>query len=90
MGVMGGYAKGAMKLAFYKNFRATVNRKEVEDRTGLEMDAGMGTKPEVYRQMKLVRLSRPDTELCPSRSVSIAYVFSTEYPSGTRWSRFLD
>jgi hypothetical protein len=52
MGGMGGEARGKTKIECYKNFRRRVNRKEVEERTGLYMDAGTGTKPELYEQMK--------------------------------------
>jgi hypothetical protein len=57
MGGMHGYARGKTKLECYKTFRRKVNRKKIEDRTGLEMDAGGGTKQEVYSQMK----KDPDT-----------------------------
>jgi hypothetical protein len=52
MGGMHGYARGKTKLACYKNFRRKVNRREIEESTNLTMDAGNGTKQEVYRQMK--------------------------------------
>jgi hypothetical protein len=52
MGGMHGYIRGKTKLACYKKFRKEVNRKEIEESTDLSMDAGGGTKPEVYRQMK--------------------------------------
>jgi hypothetical protein len=46
MGGMGGQIRGKTKIEVYKKFRASVNRKEIEDRTGLYMDAGNGTKPD--------------------------------------------
>jgi hypothetical protein len=52
MGGMGGFVRGRTKVEVYKKFRAEVNRKKVEASTGLYMDAGEGTKPEVYAQMK--------------------------------------
>ena len=52
MGGMHGYARGKTKLECYKNFRRKVNRKKIEESTGLYMDAGVGTKPELYAQMK--------------------------------------
>jgi len=52
MGGMHGYARGKTKLACYKEFRRKVNRQRIEDRSGLYMDAGTGTKPELYAQMK--------------------------------------
>ncbi len=52
MGGMGGQIRGKTKIEVYKKFRAKVNRKEVEDRTGLYMDAGNGTKPDLYKSMK--------------------------------------
>jgi hypothetical protein len=52
MGGMGGAIRGKTKLEVYKKFRARVNRKDIEDRTGLYMDAGNGTKPDLYRSMK--------------------------------------
>ena len=51
MGGMGGFVRGRTKV-IYKKFRAEVNRKEVEASTGPSMDAGEGTKPEVYAQTK--------------------------------------
>jgi hypothetical protein len=57
MGGMHGYVRGRTKIEVYKKFRAEVNRKEIEESTGLYMDAGEGTKPEVYAQMK----KDPDT-----------------------------
>ncbi len=48
MGGMGSYIRGKTKLEVYKRFRAEVNRKETEERTGLYMDAGLGTKPTLY------------------------------------------
>jgi hypothetical protein len=52
MGGMGGEIRGKTKIAVYKKFRAKVNRQEIEERTGLYMDAGNGTKPELYEQTK--------------------------------------
>ena len=52
MGGMGGEIRGKTKLATYKKFRAKVNRKRIEESTGLFMDAGNRTKPEVYEAMK--------------------------------------
>ncbi len=52
MGGMGGEIRGKTKLATYKKFRAEVNRKEIEDRWNLYMDAGNGTKPELYNSMR--------------------------------------
>jgi len=52
MGGMHGYARGKTKLACYKNFRREVNRKQIEESTGLYMDAGTGTKSKLYAQMK--------------------------------------
>jgi hypothetical protein len=39
-------------VATYKEFRAKVNRQRIEERTGLYMDLGNGTKPELYKSMK--------------------------------------
>jgi hypothetical protein len=52
MGGMGGEIRGRTKIEVYKKLRAKVNRQRTEDRTGLFMDAGNGTKPELYRSMK--------------------------------------
>jgi hypothetical protein len=52
MGGTGGFVRGKTKIEVYKRFRAEINRKRVEESTGLYMDAGKGTKPEVYAQMK--------------------------------------
>lgn len=52
MGGMGGYIRGRTKLDVYKRFRAEVNRKQTEERTGLHMDAGLGTKPQLYDLMR--------------------------------------
>jgi hypothetical protein len=51
MGGVYGYVKGKTKIACYLNFRREVNRKEIEESTGSNMDAGTGTKKELYRQM---------------------------------------
>jgi hypothetical protein len=48
MGGMGGEVRGKTKVATYKKFRAKVNRQRIEERTGLYMDLGNGTKPELY------------------------------------------
>ena len=52
MGGMHGYCRGKTKLACYKNFRREVNRQKIEDSTGLYMDAGTGTKQELYAKME--------------------------------------
>lgn len=52
MGGMGGEIRGKTKLATYKKFRVRIDRKAIEERTGLYMDAGNGTKPELYKSMK--------------------------------------
>jgi hypothetical protein len=52
MGGMGDTCRGKTKLACYKNFRRKVNRQRIEESSGLYMDAGTGTKPELYAQMK--------------------------------------
>ena len=52
-----GHVRGKTKLECYKVFQRQVDRKEIEERTGLYMDAGLGTKPELYSQMK----KDPDT-----------------------------
>lgn len=52
MGGTGGFVHGRTKLEVYKKFRASVNRREIEEETGLYMDAGLGTKPELYKLMK--------------------------------------
>jgi hypothetical protein len=52
MGGTGGEIRGKTKLDVYKKFRARVNRREVEERTGLYMDAGNGTKPQLYDSMQ--------------------------------------
>ena len=52
MGGMGGEIRGKTKLATYKKFRARIKRKAVEERTVLFMDAGNGTKQDLYRSMK--------------------------------------
>lgn len=52
MGGMHGYARGKTKIECYLNFRREVNRKEIEEETDLTMDAGTGTKKELYRQMQ--------------------------------------
>ena len=58
MGGMGGSCRGKTKLACYKEFRRKVNRQEIEERYDMSMDAGGGTKQELYRQMK----KDPETE----------------------------
>jgi len=52
MGGMGDVVRGKTKLETYKKFRAEVNRKDIEERTGLFMDAGIGLKKELYAQMR--------------------------------------
>jgi len=52
MGGMGGEVRGKTKIEVYKKFRASVDRKHIEEATGLYMDAGNGTKPELYRSMR--------------------------------------
>lgn len=52
MGGTGGFIRGRTKLETYKSFKAAVDRKEVEADTGLYMDAGIGKKQDLYRQMK--------------------------------------
>ncbi len=52
MGGTGGRIRGKTKLETYKRFKQQVNREKVEARTGLFMDAGTGTKPDLYKQMK--------------------------------------
>ncbi len=52
MGGIGGYSQGKTKLECYKNFRREVNRKEIEESNDMSMDAGLGSKPELYAQME--------------------------------------
>lgn len=52
MGGMGDYCRGKTKLGCYKNFRREVNRKEIEEANDMYMDAGLGDKRALYRQMK--------------------------------------
>lgn len=52
MGGMHGYSRGKTKLECYKNFRREVDRKSIEESTGLYMDAGTGTKQVLYSQMQ--------------------------------------
>jgi hypothetical protein len=52
MGGMGGEIRGKTKLETYKRFRARINRKKIEDSTGLYMDAGNGSKPGLYKGMR--------------------------------------
>jgi hypothetical protein len=52
MGGMGGEIRGKTKLETYKRFRARINRKKIEDSTGLYMDAGNGSKPDLYKNMR--------------------------------------
>jgi len=52
MGGMGGEIRGKTKIEVYKRFRAEVNRKDIEESTGLYMDAGTGTKPQLYDLMR--------------------------------------
>jgi len=52
MGGMHGYIRGKTKLEVYKKYRARVNRKKIEESTGLYMDAGNGGKQDLYKSMK--------------------------------------
>lgn len=52
MGGTGGTVRGKTKIECYLKFRKSVNRQKIEDSTGLYMDAGTGTKAELYKQMK--------------------------------------
>lgn len=52
MGGTGGSIRGKTKLTVYKLFRKKVNRERIEERTGLFMDAGNGSKQDLYRSMK--------------------------------------
>jgi hypothetical protein len=52
VGGMHGWARGKTKLECYKDFRRQVDRRDVEESTGLFMDAGTGTKSGLYSQMK--------------------------------------
>jgi len=52
MGGMHGYIRGKTKLEVYKKYRARINRKRVEESTGLQMDAGNGGKQDLYRSMQ--------------------------------------
>jgi len=52
MGGTGGAIRGKTKLETYKKYRARINRKKIEDSTGLYMDAGNGTKQDLYRSMR--------------------------------------
>lgn len=52
MGGMGGKIRGKTKLEVYKTFRAEVSRQEIEESTGLYMDAGNGTKLQLYESMR--------------------------------------
>ncbi len=45
MGGMDGYARGKTKIECYFNFRREVNRKRVEEETGLFMVAGRENQP---------------------------------------------
>lgn len=49
---MGDTIRGKTKLEVYKKFRERVNRKRIEESTGLFMDAGNGTKQDLYGSMK--------------------------------------
>lgn len=51
MGGTGGRIRGKTKLEVFKKFRKRVNRKQVEESTGLYMDAGLGDKQRLYRSM---------------------------------------
>ena len=52
MGGTGGFVRGKTKVETYKNFRAQIDRREIEESTGLYMDAGTGGKPELYDSME--------------------------------------
>jgi hypothetical protein len=52
MGGIHGTSRGKTKLECYKNFHRNVNRKAIEDTHEMSMDAGGGTKQEMYRQMQ--------------------------------------
>lgn len=52
MGGMGGTVRGKTKLETYKKFRAEIDRRDIEERTGLFMDAGTGKKQDLYRMME--------------------------------------
>jgi hypothetical protein len=52
MGGMGGHVRGRTKLECYKNFRREVNREEIEEANDMYMDAGLGDKHALYRQME--------------------------------------
>jgi hypothetical protein len=52
MGGMHGYSRGKTKLECYKNFRREVDRRKIEEATGLYMDVGTGGKQELYGKMK--------------------------------------
>ena len=52
MGGIRGEVRGKTKLGTYKEFRRQVNRKEIEEDTGLYMDAGIGGKQDLYRMME--------------------------------------
>jgi len=52
MGGIGDTVRGKTKLETYKNFRKHVNRRKIEDSTGLYMDAGIGKKQDLYRSMR--------------------------------------
>lgn len=52
MGGFGDCVRGKTKLETYKKFRAQVNRRQIEERTGLYMDLGNGTKQDLYRSMR--------------------------------------
>jgi hypothetical protein len=47
MGGMGSTCRGKTKLECYKNFRREANRKEIEERYEMSMDAGLGAKQEL-------------------------------------------
>jgi hypothetical protein len=51
MGGMGDVVRGKTKLETYKRFRAEVDRKKIEEATGLYMDAGIGLKQDLYKSM---------------------------------------
>jgi len=52
MGGMGDTVRGKTKLETYKKFRRYVDRRKIEESTGLYMDAGIGKKQDLYRNMR--------------------------------------
>ena len=52
MGGFGDTVRGKTKLETYKKYRQHVNRRDIEARTGLYQDIGIGTKQDLYRMME--------------------------------------